>query len=74
MPSEHESENPLEIAICGDLAQHEHDIYDKLLGVPPGGECVLYCDGSADCPSGMTCSGGTCLYVFDDPRCGSGAP
>ena len=37
------SENAtLEIAICGDLAQHEHEIYDKLLGVPPGGECVLY--------------------------------
>ena len=33
---------PLEIAICGDLAQHEHDIYEKLLGVHPGGECVLY--------------------------------
>lgn len=33
---------PLEIAICGDLAQHENDVYDKLLGVPPGGECVLY--------------------------------
>ena len=42
MPSDHDDAGPLEIAICGDLAQHEHDIYDKLLGVPPGGECVLY--------------------------------
>lgn len=42
--SEHSDapEGPLEIAICGDLSQHEHDICEKLLGVPPGGECVLY--------------------------------
>jgi ATP-dependent protease ClpP protease subunit len=35
-------DGPLEIAFAGDLSQHESDIYDKLLGVPPGGECVLY--------------------------------
>src|SRR5918996_1998525 len=34
--------SPLEIAICGDLTQHENDICEKLLAVPPGGECVLY--------------------------------
>lgn len=35
-------EGPLEIAICGDLSEHESDIFEKLLAVPPGGECVLY--------------------------------
>src|SRR3954454_1408845 len=33
---------PLEIAISGDLSEHEHDIYEKLLAVSPGGECTLY--------------------------------
>src|SRR6185503_14613161 len=33
---------PLEIALCGDLTEHEQDVSEKLLGVPPGGECVLY--------------------------------
>jgi ATP-dependent protease ClpP protease subunit len=42
MSADAEHAGPLEIAICGDLGQHEHDIYDKLLGVPPGSECVLY--------------------------------
>jgi ATP-dependent Clp protease, protease subunit len=32
----------LEIAISGDLSEHEHDIYEKLLAVSPGGECTLY--------------------------------
>src|SRR5262245_6628321 len=35
-------EGPLEIAISGDLSEHENDIYEKLLSVPPGGECTLY--------------------------------
>jgi ATP-dependent Clp protease, protease subunit len=35
-------EGPLEIAICGELSQHEGDISEKLLAVPPGGECALY--------------------------------
>lgn len=33
-----------EIAIVGDLTEREADITDKLLAVPPGGECVLYFD------------------------------
>jgi ATP-dependent Clp protease protease subunit len=32
----------MEIAISGDLSEHEHDIYEKLLAVSPGGECTLY--------------------------------
>jgi len=35
-------EGPLELAICGDLTERESDLSDKLLSVPPGGECVLY--------------------------------
>lgn len=41
--SDHSSDGgPLEIALCGDMAQHEHDIFEKLLAVPLGGECVIY--------------------------------
>jgi ATP-dependent Clp protease protease subunit len=39
---EEEPEGPLEIAISGDLSEHEADIYERLLAVPPGGECTLY--------------------------------
>jgi ATP-dependent Clp protease protease subunit len=41
MPESHD-EPALEIAICGDLTEHENDISEKLLAVHPGGECVLY--------------------------------
>ena len=39
-----EAEGPLEIGFVGDLAEHVGDLTDKLLGVPPGGECTLYFD------------------------------
>src|SRR5438477_5355708 len=39
---DHGPEPLLEIAISGDLAEHEHDIYEKLLAVSPGSECTLY--------------------------------
>jgi ATP-dependent protease ClpP protease subunit len=32
----------VEIAISGDLSEHEQDICEKLLAVSPGGECTLY--------------------------------
>ena len=36
-------EDPLpEIALVGELTQHENDLCDKLLSVPPGGPCILY--------------------------------
>lgn len=35
-------EGPLELALVGDLAEHDADFSDKLLGVPVGTECVLY--------------------------------
>ncbi len=40
----HGDEGPVEIALVGDLTEHESDISDKLLGVPVGGECTLYFD------------------------------
>jgi ATP-dependent Clp protease protease subunit len=42
MPPPTTDEQPLEIALVGELSQHENDLCDKLLAVPPGGECVLY--------------------------------
>jgi Protease subunit of ATP-dependent Clp proteases len=35
-------DGPLEIALVGELSQHENDLCDKLLAVPPGGLCILY--------------------------------
>lgn len=37
-----DDEGPLEIAIVGDLTEHEGELYERLLAVPPGGECTLY--------------------------------
>jgi ATP-dependent protease ClpP protease subunit len=44
MKKAEQAEGPVEIAIVGELSEHEADICDKLLGVPPGGECTLYFD------------------------------
>ena len=41
-PDENLPEGPLEIAICGDLTEREAEITEKILDVPPGGECILY--------------------------------
>lgn len=35
-------DGPLEIALVGDLTEHEAELTEKLLGVPVGGECTLY--------------------------------
>ncbi len=37
-------EGPVEIAVSGDVGEHATEIMDKLLGIPPGGECLLYFD------------------------------
>ena len=45
MPSlkhDDDRDGPVEIAISGDLSEHENDIYERLLSVSPGGECTLY--------------------------------
>lgn len=46
------SQEPAEIAVIGDLTEVEAGIAEKLLAVPPGGECTLYFDspgGSSYC-------------------------
>lgn len=47
MPS---PEPPLEIALVGDLTDHESEITDRLLDVPPGGECIIYIDSPGGSP------------------------
>lgn len=52
-----ESEGPIEIALVGDLTDHESEITDRLLGVPPGSECSLFIDspgGSPYCAIALT--------------------
>lgn len=52
-----EDEGPLEIALVGDLTDHEGEISDRLLSVPPGGECTLFIDspgGSPYCAIALT--------------------
>jgi ATP-dependent protease ClpP protease subunit len=47
-------QGPVEIAIVGDLTDQQSDLCDKLLGVEPGGECILYFDSLGGSPySGM---------------------
>jgi len=44
--------------------------YPQDIGVILRKGFYLYWDQGEPCPSGMTCSGGQCFYVFDDPTCG----
>ena len=41
---ERERHGPIEIAIVGDLTDHEPELFEKLIEVEPGGECILYFD------------------------------
>ncbi|MEW4451868.1 ATP-dependent Clp protease proteolytic subunit [Bremerella sp. JC817] len=45
-PSEEQEEEsgPLEIVISGEFGESCTEIYEKILEVPPGGECTLYFD------------------------------
>jgi ATP-dependent protease ClpP protease subunit len=47
---ESDREGPLEIALAGDLTENQADLCDKLLGVEPGGECILYFDSLGGSP------------------------
>ncbi len=47
---ENQSEGPAEIAIVGDMTEHSADLTDKLLGVPHGGECIIYFDSPGGSP------------------------
>lgn len=56
-PHHEEDEGPIEIALVGDLTDHESELSDRLLGVPPGGECTLFIDspgGSPYCAIALT--------------------
>jgi len=39
-----------EIPFVGDLTEHEADLTERLLAVPPGGECILYFDSPGGSP------------------------
>ena len=45
-----QEEGPIELALIGDLTDNESDLTDKLLGVEPGGECLLYIDSPGGSP------------------------
>ena len=47
--SDHDDRIP-EIAITGDLTEHESELTDRLLDVEPGGECTLYFDSPGGSP------------------------
>lgn len=51
-PVDHDSdrEGPIEIALVGDLTDNEADLTERLLGVEPGGECVIYFDSPGGSP------------------------
>jgi len=50
MMEEHERSGPIEIALVGDLTDKEGELTDRLLDVPPGGECTLYFDSPGGSP------------------------
>ncbi len=57
MQNDVEADGPIEIALVGDLTDHESDITERLLGVPAGGECNLFIDspgGSPYCAIALT--------------------
>ena len=45
-----EHEGPIEIAVVGDLTDHEAELSDRLLSVPQGGSCILYIDSPGGSP------------------------
>jgi ATP-dependent protease ClpP protease subunit len=47
---EREHEGPVEIALVGELTEGEAAASDKLLEVPPGGECIIYFDSPGGSP------------------------
>jgi ATP-dependent Clp protease, protease subunit len=49
-PPERDSEGIPEVSLVGDLTDNEADLVEKLLGVEPGGECILYFDSPGGSP------------------------
>ncbi len=50
MKREPASDGPVEVGFVGDMTDHSADLTDKLLGIPRGGECVLYFDSPGGSP------------------------
>ena len=50
MESNEVEEGPVEIAIVGDLTDHEAELTERLLAIEPGGECTLYFDSPGGSP------------------------
>lgn len=50
MESQHEEAGPIEIAMVGDLTDNESELTDRILGVEPGGECLIYIDSPGGSP------------------------
>lgn len=50
MAKNEQPDSPVEIPLVGDLTDHAAELADKLLGVPPGGECILYFDSPGGSP------------------------
>ena len=48
--ADREPEGPVEIAFVGDLTDHEAELSDRLINIPPGGECTLYIDSPGGSP------------------------
>lgn len=48
--SQEQDDQVPEIAFTGDLTEHESELTDRLLDVPPGGECTLYFDSPGGSP------------------------
>ncbi len=46
----HNNEDPIEIALVGDLTENESELTDRLLSIEPGGECTLYFDSPGGSP------------------------
>lgn len=45
-----DGQEPAEIAFAGDLTEQAAELMDKLLGVPPHGDCTLYFDSPGGSP------------------------
>jgi ATP-dependent Clp protease protease subunit len=55
--NDRQRQGPVEIPLVGDLTENEAELCEKLLGVEPGGECILYIDspgGSPYCAMALT--------------------
>jgi ATP-dependent protease ClpP protease subunit len=50
MDRRRDKDEPVEIAIVGDLTDSEAELTDRLLSVEPGGECTIYFDSPGGSP------------------------